>query len=106
RQMTLLAATLLAASFVSVQVGSFSEEPRATHVVEELREKGFDAYFLHVPSLEAGASTWKVRVGKFPDNPAPHLVAEKIKTLGFPDAFAAPTEFAETQGLSADIVAL
>ena len=98
--------TLLAASFVSVQVGSYSEEARATHVVEDLRDKGLDAYFLRVPSLEGGESTYKVRVGRFADNGAAHATSEKIKGLGFPGAFAAPTDLAETQGLSADIVAL
>lgn len=104
--MSLFAATLLSASFVSVQVGSFSEEPRALSVIDELRRNGHDAYFLRVPSIEDGVSTYKVRVGKYEDNTKARGDQEKIKKLGFAGAFLTQTDRAETQHLSSDIVQL
>lgn len=106
---TILAATLLhAATFVSVQVGSFSEEPRAISTVEELRRAGYDAYFLRAPSVEEGQSTYKVRVGKFPDKVQARMVAEKLKARGgdYAGAFPAETDLQETVHLSHDIVTL
>lgn len=104
--MSPLLTLVFGASFVSVQVGSFSEETRAVTVVEELRGDGLDAYFLRVPSAEGDGSTYKVRVGKFKDATAARATAEKIKGLGYPGAFPQPTDLAETQGLSADLTHL
>lgn len=107
--MTFLAATLLhAATFVSVQVGSFSEEPRAISTVEELRRAGYDAYFLRAPSVEEGQSTYKVRVGSFRDKVQARAVAEKLKARGgdYAGAFPADTDLQETVHLSNDIVTL
>lgn len=107
--MMMLAAPLIfAASFVSVQVGSFSEEARAVAVVEELRRGGYDAYFLRASSVEDGASTYKVRVGKFADKAAGRAVAEKLKARGadYEGAYAAETDRVETRNLSADLIAL
>lgn len=99
---------IFAASFVSVQVGSFSEETRAVAVVEELRRAGYDAYFLRAASPEEGASTYKVRVGKFADKTQGRAVAEKLKARGdeYKGAYPAETDRVETQNLSADLVAL
>ncbi len=102
----LLALSLLGASFVSVQVGSFSEETRAVHVVEDLRRRDFDAYFLRVPAVDGGESTYKVRVGKFADTGVARATAERIRQLGYDGAFPATTDLVETQGLSADLTAL
>ena len=98
----------LGASFVSVQVGSFSEEPRALAVVDELRRDGYDAYFLRAPSPEDGASTYKVRVGKFDDRASARAVADKIKRLGadFGGAYPEETDREESRRLSEDIVTL
>jgi hypothetical protein len=99
---------ILAASFVSVQVGSFSEESRALSVVDELRRAGHDAYFLRAASVEEGQSTYKVRVGKYPDKVQARAVAEKLKQRGaeWAGAYPAETDRAETLNLSADLVAL
>lgn len=99
---------VLAAAFVSVQVGSYSEEGRAQHVVEELRVRGYQPYFLEYDSPEKGAHVFKVRVGAYPDANAGHAAAEKIKALGddFKGAFLAQTDLVETQTLSADLLAL
>lgn len=102
----LLPAVVLGASFVSVQVGSFTEESRAIHVVDELRDAGHPAFFLRFASPEEGESTYKVRVGSFPDNAAARAAAVRIKEAGYPGAFPTPTDLAETQGLSADLTAL
>lgn len=106
--MMLAAPMIFAASFVSVQVGSFSEESRAVAVVEELRRGGYDSYFLRANSVEEGASTYKVRVGKFADKVQARAVAEKLKARGedFKGAYPAETDRIETQNLSADLVAL
>ena len=103
---TLAAALLLSASFISVQVGSFSEEQRALSVIDDLRTNGYDAYFLRAPSLEEGVSTYKVRVGKYEDSTKARADADKIRKLGFSGAFPTPTDRAETQNLSSDIVQL
>ena len=106
--MIFAAPLIFAASFVSVQVGSFSEETRAVSVVEELRRAGYDAYFLRANSLEEGASTYKVRVGKFADKVQGRAVAEKLKARGddYKGAYAAETDRIETQNLSADLIGL
>ncbi len=97
---------LLAASFISVQVGSFTDEARAVSKVEELRRDGFDAYFLRFPSVEGGESTYKVRAGSFADNAAARAAAEKLKAKGHDGAFATATDLQETIGLSSDLTIL
>lgn len=106
--MIFAAPLLLAASFVSVQVGSFSEEARAVGVVEELRRAGYDAYFLRANSMEDGASTYKVRVGKFADKVQGRATSDKLKARGedYKGAYVAETDRIETQNLSADLVGL
>ena len=106
--MIFAAPLIFAASFVSVQVGSFSEETRAVAVVEELRRAGYDAYFLRANSVEEGASTYKVRVGKFADKVQGRATAEKLKARGddYKGAYAAETDRIETQNLSADLIGL
>ncbi|HVO29937.1 MAG TPA: SPOR domain-containing protein [bacterium] len=101
-------AHVLAATFVSVQVGSYSEEGRAQHVVEELRAKGFDPYFLEYDTPEKGAHVFKVRLGSFADPAAARAAADKVKGIGsdYKGAFVTPTDLVETQTLTADILAL
>lgn len=66
----------------SVQVASFLKPERAERLIEELTEKGYDAY-IH-PFEAPGRPLWyRVKVGKFNNRDAANLTRER---LGTPDA--------------------
>ena len=95
--------SLLLSTFLTVQVGAYSDEARAIHQCQDLRKAGFDAYFLRYDSPESGSATYKVRVGRYPNDGAARAAIAKLATKGVKDAQPAQTDLAETQTLSDDL---
>ena len=79
----------------TINVGSFRERVRAERLMNELNEKGYDAFVAKATLLESG--TWyRVSVGRFPSPEAAQAFAQELKQKNGIDSFVRKIEGPKT----------